>query len=119
MASRSDDDGGLTPPAPRSPTLVAGLYGIKLGALFAGESMFSHPHLGGTDASKVCLAHLHHHLRSRGFTLLDCQYQTPHLASLGAIEITRAQYHTRLAKALEHNPDWLPFNPKATINALS
>ncbi|MEP6786599.1 MAG: leucyl/phenylalanyl-tRNA--protein transferase [Sphingomonadales bacterium] len=68
--------------------LVGGLYGISLGRGFFGESMVSR----ATDASKVALAHLVARLRAGGFTLLDCQFQTPHLESLGAIEIDRETY---------------------------
>ena len=76
--------------------LVGGLYGISLGRAFFGESMFSRM----TDASKVALAHLVARLRTGGFTLLDCQFQTPHLESLGAIEISREDYSVALSAAL-------------------
>lgn len=76
--------------------LVGGLYGVKLGRAFFGESMFSR----ATDASKVALAHLVARLRAGGFTLLDCQFITPHLASLGAIEIDRADYLAALVSAV-------------------
>ncbi len=76
--------------------LVGGLYGISLGRAFFGESMFSRM----TDASKVALAHLVARLRCGGFELLDCQFQTPHLASLGAVEIDREDYSVALGAAL-------------------
>ncbi|MBK6493097.1 MAG: leucyl/phenylalanyl-tRNA--protein transferase [Sphingomonadales bacterium] len=76
--------------------LVGGLYGVKLGRAFFGESMFSR----ATDSSKVALAHLVARLRAGGFTLLDCQFITPHLASLGAIEIDRADYLAALMSAV-------------------
>ncbi|WP_246610931.1 leucyl/phenylalanyl-tRNA--protein transferase [Aquisediminimonas profunda] len=76
--------------------LVGGLYGVKLGRAFFGESMFSR----ATDASKVALAHLVARLRAGGFTLLDCQFITPHLASLGAIEIDRSAYLAALVSAV-------------------
>lgn len=76
--------------------LVGGLYGVKLGRAFFGESMFSR----ATDASKVALAHLVARLRAGGFTLLDCQFITPHLASLGAIEIDRSDYLAALVSAV-------------------
>ena len=76
--------------------LVGGLYGIRLGRAFFGESMFSR----ATDASKVALAHLVVRMRIGGFTLLDCQFITPHLASLGAIEIDRVDYIASLSSAL-------------------
>ncbi len=77
--------------------LVGGLYGLSLGRAFFGESMVSR----ATDASKVALAHLVARLRTGGFTLLDCQFQTSHLASLGAIEIDRTDYVALLGAALE------------------
>lgn len=82
--------------------LVGGVYGVTLGAAFFGESMFS----SATDASKVALAYLICRLRQGGFTLFDTQFITPHLASLGAVEITRLQYHHRLAKALGTQADF-------------
>lgn len=77
--------------------LVGGVYGVTLGAAFFGESMFSR----ATDASKIALAYAVHRLRAGGFQLFDTQFLTPHLASLGGIEITRAEYHRQLAAALE------------------
>ena len=76
--------------------LVGGLYGIALGRAFFGESMVSR----APDASKIALAHLVARLRTGGFTLLDCQFMTPHLASLGAIEIPRKSYMVSLVGAL-------------------
>lgn len=76
--------------------LVGGLYGLALGRAFFGESMVSRR----TDASKVALAWLVARLRVGGFALLDCQFQTAHLASLGAVEIDRADYAVLLASAL-------------------
>lgn len=76
--------------------VVGGLYGIHIGGLFAGESMFHH----ARDASKVALVALVDHLRSIGVILLDVQWLTPHLASLGATEISRSDYLSRLATAL-------------------
>lgn len=78
--------------------LVGGLYGACLGGAFFGESMFSR----ATDASKVALVHLVARLRLGGYTLLDTQFLTDHLASLGAIEVSRAAYHALLAQAVEH-----------------
>jgi len=77
--------------------LVGGLYGLALGRAFFGESMVSR----ATDASKVALAWLVARLRAGGFTLLDCQFQTPHLQTLGAVEIDRADYVALLSGALE------------------
>jgi leucyl/phenylalanyl-tRNA--protein transferase len=77
--------------------LVGGVYGLTLGGAFFGESMFS----TRTDASKVALAYLVDRLRGAGFALFDTQFITPHLASLGAVEIPRAEYRTRLAAAID------------------
>jgi leucyl/phenylalanyl-tRNA--protein transferase len=76
--------------------LVGGLYGVKLGRAFFGESMFSRER----DASKVALAWLVARLKVGGFTLLDCQFMTAHLASLGAISVSRDAYVALLAGAL-------------------
>ena len=76
--------------------LVGGLYGVKLGRAFFGESMFSRM----TDASKVALAWLVARLRAGHFTLLDCQFMTPHLASLGATTVDRHHYVGLLGSAL-------------------
>ncbi len=76
--------------------LVGGLYGVSLGQAFFGESMFSRQ----TDASKVALAWLVARLRVGGFALLDCQFMTPHLASMGAIELPQAAYLARLYPAV-------------------
>ena len=76
--------------------LVGGLYGVKLGRAFFGESMFSRM----TDASKVALAWLVARLRVGHFTLLDCQFMTPHLASLGATTVSRDRYVGLLGTAL-------------------
>jgi leucyl/phenylalanyl-tRNA---protein transferase len=76
--------------------LQGGLYGVMLGRAFFGESMFSRK----TDASKIALVHLVRELRRQGFTLLDTQWLTPHLRTLGGVEITRNQYLTRLEQAL-------------------
>ena len=76
--------------------LVGGLYGVKLGRAFFGESMFSKER----DASKVALAWLVARLKVGNFTLLDCQFMTPHLASLGAVSLRRDDYLAVLATAL-------------------
>lgn len=77
--------------------LVGGPYGLALGRAFFGESMVSRR----TDASKVALAWLVARLKAGGFDLLDCQFQTPHLASLGAVEIDRDAYCALLSAALD------------------
>ena len=78
------------------PRLVGGLYGVRLGRAFFGESMFSTV----PDASKVALAWLVARLKVGGFTLLDCQFMTDHLASLGAVSVPRADYVALLSGAL-------------------
>jgi len=91
--------------------LVGGLYGLALGKVFCGESMFHNADLGGTDASKVCLVHLVQHLRARGFELLDAQLANHHTAQFGMYEMPREEYLARLA-ALSPTPViWAPFNP--------
>lgn len=87
-------------------TLVGGLYGVHLGAVFFGESMFSRPDLGGTDASKVCLVHLVCHLRQRGFVLLDTQFSNPHMEQFGIVELPRKQYLRRLAAGVDLACEW-------------
>lgn len=80
----------------RDDQLAGGLYGVAIGGAFFGESMFHRQ----TDASKVALVALGERLRQRGFTLLDAQFLTPHLESLGAIEIRRHDYLQRLSAAI-------------------
>jgi leucyl/phenylalanyl-tRNA--protein transferase len=82
---------------PAGRTLVGGIYGVAIGGLFAGESMF---HLRD-DASKIAFATLVERLRTGGFVLFDVQVMNDHLASLGCIEIRRTEYLDRLAAALE------------------
>lgn len=72
----------------RNEQLVGGLYGIALGCMFFGESMFSRE----SDASKIALVHLVHRLQAQGGGLIDCQMRTPHLVSLGAREIARSEF---------------------------
>lgn len=74
--------------------LAGGLYGVAIGGVFYGESMFA----AVTDASKIALAHLCRHLERHDFGLLDCQMNTPHLASLGAREIPRHEFMAQLAR---------------------
>jgi leucyl/phenylalanyl-tRNA--protein transferase len=80
----------------RDGELVGGLYGVRLGAAFFGESMFSR----ARDSSKVALAHLVARLRIGGFRLLDCQFLTDHLASFGTVEVARDTYVALLDEAL-------------------
>jgi leucyl/phenylalanyl-tRNA--protein transferase len=81
---------------------VGGLYGVKIGAAFFGESMFHR----AADASKVALMHLAARLRAGGFQLLDTQFVTPHLATLGAIEVPRDAYHLMLDEAIGRAADF-------------
>jgi leucyl/phenylalanyl-tRNA--protein transferase len=80
-------------------TLVGGLYGVSLGSIFFGESMFSTK----TDASKMALACLIEKLVAWEFTLIDCQVSSPHILSLGAVEIPRAEFTKRLECGLSEN----------------
>ncbi len=82
--------------------LVGGVYGVVLGAAFFGESMFSLR----KDTSKIALAHLVERLNAGGFVLFDTQFITDHLASLGAIEISRDAYHAQLDLALRTPADF-------------
>lgn len=92
----------------RDGRLVGGLYGVAIGGLFAGESMFHRE----TDASKAALVALINRLDDHPDTLVDCQWLTPHLASLGAVALPREQYLERLRRALARPlPDGLPTAP--------
>ena len=84
--------------------LVGGLYGVSLRGAFFGESMFSR----ARDASKTALVHLAGRLIAGGFVLLDAQFMTKHLRTLGAVEISRDEYHERLANALGHEGNFTP-----------
>ena len=88
----------------REERLVGGLYGVKLGRAFFGESMFSRE----TDASKVCLVHLVERLRERGFALLDTQFTTEHLKRFGAVDVPRGRYEKLLEKALQGEAKFSP-----------
>jgi len=77
--------------------LAGGLYGVSLGRVFFGESMFSRE----TDSSKVCLVHLVERLRARGFVLLDTQFTTEHLKRFGAIDVPRVKYERMLEDGLQ------------------
>ncbi|MBL6454768.1 leucyl/phenylalanyl-tRNA--protein transferase [Belnapia sp. T6] len=93
--------------------LVGGLYGVVLGAAFFGESMFSR----ARDASKVALVHLVARLRLGGFTLLDSQFLTEHLAQFGAHEIPRADYKRRLSTAMLGAARWITAPDPAALEA--
>jgi leucyl/phenylalanyl-tRNA--protein transferase len=84
-------------------TLVGGVYGVSINGAFFGESMFS----TRRDASKIALTYLVARLNYGGFTLFDTQFQTEHLQSLGALEITRDEYHEKLSEALNTQADFL------------
>ena len=98
----------------RDDTLVGGLYGVSIGRMFYGESMFALE----TDASKVALAHLVAMARRAGMPIIDCQQETAHLASLGARPIRRAEFAKHLA-ALVNWPvptdAWLPVAPAGVL----
>jgi leucyl/phenylalanyl-tRNA---protein transferase len=94
----------------RDNRLVGGLYGVRLRGAFFGESMFHTER----DASKVALVHLVARLRRGGFSLLDTQFVTPHLAQFGAIEVPRQNYKKMLRSAMEHDSDWYVW-PQGTI----
>jgi len=98
--------------------LVGGVYGVTLGAAFFGESMFSRQN----NASKIALACLIDRLNRAGFTLFDTQFITPHLASLGAIEITRAAYHQKLEAAQRRPADFTapaPATPQDVVQRMT
>ena len=86
----------------RDGRLVGGLYGVRIGAAFFGESMYSRE----TGASKVALVHLVARLNAGGFTLLDAQFMTPHLARFGAHPVKRDEYRKMLDAAIEQDADF-------------
>jgi leucyl/phenylalanyl-tRNA--protein transferase len=88
--------------------LVGGAYGVSIGAMFFGESMFARV----TDASKIALAYLVAFLRARGVELIDCQQETGHLASLGAAPIPRKEFLHHLRRAVEA-PQLYNWGPEA------
>ena len=92
--------------------LVGGLYGVQIGAAFFGESMFH----TARDASKVALVHLVGRLRVAGFQLLDTQFVTPHLASLGAVEMPRDAYHRMLDRAIGATADFFVWPKDAHVS---
>lgn len=100
-------------PGASGPVLVGGLYGVALGGAFFGESMFSTVR----DASKVALVHLVARLRLSGFTLLDAQFQTTHLAQFGCTEIPRQAYKRLLSEAVEEQARWADEVPPPLLEA--
>jgi leucyl/phenylalanyl-tRNA--protein transferase len=106
-------------PPPAGPArLVGGVYGVSIGAAFFAESMFSRPELGGTDASKVSLAHLVAHLGSRGFTLMDVQFRNPHINQFGVYTVRRRKYLELLSGAIQLPTTWGSFDERANRAAL-
>ncbi|CAK0750135.1 Leucyl/phenylalanyl-tRNA--protein transferase [Azospirillaceae bacterium] len=98
----------------RQGRLVGGLYGVSLGGVFFGESMFSRE----TDASKVALTHLVARLRAAGYRMLDAQYVTSHLARFGAVAIPREEYHRCLEEALTYKTNFRDVDMDAALTAL-
>jgi leucyl/phenylalanyl-tRNA--protein transferase len=92
----------------RDGKLVGGAYGVCIGRMFFGESMFARE----TDASKIALAYLVHFLKMNGVSMIDCQQETSHLASLGAVPIPRAEFLAHVRRAVEAEPitDWQPID---------
>ena len=86
----------------RDGVLVGGLYGVHVGGAFMAESMFHRM----TDAGKVAVVALVHHLRARGFLLLDIQMMTPLLRNFGAVDISAKEYQKRLDRALKVSAKW-------------
>jgi leucyl/phenylalanyl-tRNA--protein transferase len=99
----------------RNSHLIGGVYGVTIGAAFFGESMFS----GAANGSKIALAYLHDRLLKAGFLLFDTQFLTEHLASLGAIEISQAQYLVKLEKALNKNAIFLDINYSSDVETIA
>jgi leucyl/phenylalanyl-tRNA--protein transferase len=95
--------------------LVGGLYGVHIGAAFIGESMFCRPELGGSDASKVCFAHLVLHLREQGFRLHDGQFDNPHLRNFERVLMPRPEYLELLRDAVAGTTAWGVWDPDAAV----
>lgn len=94
--------------------LVGGLYGLRIGAAFFGESMFSR----ATDASKVALVHLVARLNAGGFSLLDAQFMNPHLETLGAVPIKKIAYLEKLRAATQAEADFSVFKRDGDAEAV-
>ena len=99
----------------RNSHLIGGVYGVTIGAAFFGESMFSE----AANGSKIALAYLHDRLLKAGFLLFDTQFLTEHLASLGAIEISQAQYLVKLEKALNKNATFMDINYSSDVETIA
>ena len=94
--------------------LVGGLYGVRIGAVFFGESMFSR----ATDASKVALVHLVARLNKGGFKILDAQFLNPHLEQFGTYTLSKAEYRPLLEAALDGSGDFGAFQEDANAEAV-
>lgn len=92
--------------------LVGGLYGVKIGAAFFGESMFSRK----TNASKIALTHLVHRMRIGGFSLLDTQFTTPHLERFGVVEVSKENYELLLEPAVGQHANFFPYTNEGSGN---
>jgi leucyl/phenylalanyl-tRNA--protein transferase len=99
----------------RDGTLAGGLYGVAIGRMFFGESMFA----SETDASKVALAHLVAILRAREFPLIDCQQETEHLASFGARPIPRRMFAERVARLVHSTASGVPWKPASISDVIA
>jgi leucyl/phenylalanyl-tRNA---protein transferase len=95
--------------------LAGGLYGVRLGRAFFGESMFHRER----DASKVALVHLLARMRAGGFTLLDTQFVTSHLSGFGAIEVSKRAYGRMLERALGEEADFFALDPDPVPGAMA
>ena len=95
--------------------LIGGIYGVSIGAVFFGESMFSKK----SNASKIALSYLVNRLKETGFKLFDTQFLTPHLASLGAIEIPKTKYKILLFKAVEEVANFLASSYSPDVSAIA
>ena len=95
--------------------LIGGIYGVSIGAVFFGESMFSKK----SNASKIALAYLVNRLKETGFKLFDTQFLTPHLASLGAIEIPKTEYKILLFKAVEEVANFCASSYSSDVSAIA
>lgn len=93
--------------------LVGGLYGVHIGGVFFGESMFTAPEPDASGASKACLVHLWRHLRARGFSMLDTQFANDHMRQFGIVEVDLEEFKPMLARALAERVEWGPFEADA------
>jgi len=100
------------------PRLVGGLYGMALGRVFCGESMFSFPALGGSNASQVCLIHLVGHLRRCGFRLLDSQISNEHIEQFGAREWPARMYLETVERLSIQPVSWLDWSSAAALSCV-